>query len=131
MRVTATTGMSIKSQELTTKSVKQLVDFVKVSPETNMRLVTLIQELQDAFGKATVGILDDVVKAIESEDMASLHNKLMARDIPLSTSSSLLALAQELDAVSREKLDKLVSQAKRGAISLGKIVISRVITALV
>lgn len=131
MRVTASSGMSIKSQELTTKSVKQLVEFGKLSPDTNLRLITLLQELQDAFGKATVGILEDVVQAVESGDMASLHNKLMARDIPLSTSSSLLSLAQELDAVSREKLDKLVRQAKRGAISLGKIVISRAIAALV
>ena len=128
MRVTQNTDITAMANNLYNESVKDLKNFLKVDPEKRREIATLICSIYEELGRQGLEIITEFTKAVATGDNTKLLLILEEKEVPLSLVSNLLALGQELEAHTRENIDKIVSKAKRGAIELTKLALSKAVS---
>ena len=132
MRITESpTPTSSGSNLLVWRSAKMLADFISVSPEEHRKLAELICSIGDRMGKEGTDLLVKFVEAVKKGDLKGFSDYCAQKQIPMSIISDLLAVQQEMEANTREKLDALVLKAKRGALQLSKQALQKAILLLV
>ena len=119
--------MRIGDEEL---SVQSLVDFIKISEEDRREIAELICAIYEQLGHEGLELLQKFTTALKDRDMASFSQELMRLDLPLSLISNLLALGQELEAHTREHIDKLLELAKQKTIELTKVALQKALVIL-
>ena len=120
MRITNTTPSQVRANNLILRSSKELAAFISVSPEQHRKIAELICSISDKMGKQGIVLLQDFVQAVASNKLTEFRKDWSDKKIPMSIMSDLLAISQEIEADTREKVDELILKAKRGAIELGK-----------
>ena len=130
MRVTNSGPITLNAS-LIPNSAKQLELFIKVSPEEHRKIAELICSISDRLGKEGVELLSKFVEAVKEGNLKDFPAYCAQKQIPLSIISDLLAVGQEMEAITREKLDALVLKAKRGALELSKQALQKAVLLLV
>ena len=120
MRITGKTPSQVRSNNLVLRSSKELAAFISVSPEQHRKIAELICSVSDKMGKQGVILLQDFVQAVSEGKLAEFTKRWSDKKIPMSIMSDLLAISQEMEANTREKVDELILKAQKGAIELGK-----------
>jgi hypothetical protein len=132
MRVTRNPALSaMQPRSNITGSAKELATFIEVSPEQHRKIAQLICSIGDSMGKEGITLLRDYVQAVSKGDMVDFNKRWASKKVPLSIMSDLLALSQEMEADTREKLDALILKAKKGAVELGKHALNKALLLLV
>ena len=130
MRI-SNTGSAPKGLNLAASSARQIADFIKMSPEEHRKVAELICSISDRLGKEGTEVLTKFVEAVKRGDLKDFTNYCREKQLPMSVISDLLALGQEMEANTREKLDALVLKAKRGVLQLSKQALQKAILLLV
>ena len=125
MRITSNKTPSISTTDTLAYSARQIAEFIKLSPEEHRKVAQLICSISD------VEVIGKFVTAVKNNEFSDFTDYCNQKQIPMSTISDLLALSQELEANSREKLDALVLKAKRGLVKLTKQALQKAILLLV
>lgn len=125
------TGPSTTVASLLPLSANHIANFIRVSPEEHRKIAELICSICDRMGKEGTDLLVKFVEAVKEGDLKDFSAYCTQKQIPLSIISDLLALGQEMEANTREKLDALVLKTKRGAIKLSKQALQKAILLLV
>jgi hypothetical protein len=125
MRVTNNTSAQISTDNLIARSSKELAAFISVSPEQHRKIAELICSISDRMGKEGVLLLQDFIQAVTKGTLEEFSKHWAEKKVPMSIMSDLLAISQEVEANTREKVDDLILKAKRGAIQLGKQSLAR------
>ena len=120
MRVTNKAPAQVGANNLILKSSKELAAFISVSPEQHRKIAELICSISDKMGKQGVVLLRDFVQAVSEGKLVEFSKRWSDKKIPMSIMSDLLAISQEMEANTREKVDELILKAQKGAIELGK-----------
>lgn len=130
MRVTNTTPTT-SVDNLLVKSSRELANFIKLDPEQNRKIAELICSISDAMGKEGLQLLQEFTKALAEGDLHEFSKRWADKKIAMSILSDLLAISQEMEANTREKLDALILKAKRAAIKLSKHALQKAILILI
>jgi len=120
MRVTNIGMSNILTGNLAAKSAKELSNFIKLSPDQHRKIAELICSISDRMGKEGIQLLQDFTNSLAEGTLHEFSKRWTEKDIPMSILSDLLALSQEIEANTREKVDDLILKAKKGVIQLGK-----------
>ena len=111
---------NILTGNLAAKSAKELSNFIKLSPDQHRKIAELICSISDRMGKEGIQLLQDFTNCLAEGNLHEFSKRWAEKDIPMSILSDLLALSQEIEANTREKVDDLILKAKKGIIQLGK-----------
>lgn len=106
-------------------STKALRDFIRLDPRQHKQIAELMCSLYEQLGKQSLEVLSKFTSSLVTGDKSEFMEYLSSYELPLSTISELLALSQELEAATRDKVDELILMAKRGVIELTKTAFSR------
>ena len=120
MRVTRNIAAPAPSASLVNKTSRELHEFIKASPEQRRKIAQLICSISERMGKEGLDLLQDFSASIANNDLEAFSKRWASKKVPLSIMSDLLALSQEMEADTREKVDSLILKAKKGLIQLGK-----------
>lgn len=131
MRVTNTQPPQPSSKNLLADSARELAKFIKLDPEQHRKIAQLICSIGDRLGKQGIDLLQDFVKSSAEGSLNDFMKRWSEKRIPMSILSDLLAISQEMEANTREKVDALILKAKRGALELGKQALKRAILLVV
>ena len=131
MRVTNTTPAQVRQDNLLVHSSRELAAFIKLSPEQHRKIAELICSISDRMGKQGIELLQDFTKSLAQGNLHEFSNRWAEKKISMSILSDLLAISQEMEANTREKVDALILKAKKGAIQLGSQVLIKSLALLV
>ena len=131
MRITGSPTPVSNNLNVLPNSAKQIAEFIKLSPDEHRKVAELICSISDKMGKEGSELLVKFVESIRKGSMAEFTYYCSKKQIPMSIISDLLAVHQEMEASTREKLDALVLKAKRGAVQLSKQALQKAILLLV
>lgn len=131
MRVTNTTPAQVRQDNLLVRSSRELAAFIKLSPEQHRKIAELICSISDRMGKQGIELLQDFTKSLAQGNLHEFSNRWAEKKISMSILSDLLAISQEMEANTREKVDALILKAKKGAIQLGSQVLIKSLALLV
>ena len=131
MRITGSPTPVSSNPNILPNSAKQIAEFIKLSPDEHRKIAELICSISDRMGKEGSQLLVKFVESVKQGSMAEFTYYCSDKQIPMSIISDLLAVHQEMEANTREKLDALVLKAKRGAIQLSKQALQKAILLLV
>ena len=131
MRVDNKSNIVPSTSTLVSNSARQIANFIKVSPEEHRKIAELICSIGDQLGTEAAEILHKFVTAVQSGNISDFVDYCNDKQVPMSIISDVLALSQEIEAHTKEKLDDLVLKAKRGAIQLSKAALKKAILLLV
>ena len=131
MRVTNKAPAQVGANNLILKSSKELAAFISVSPEQHRKIAELICSISDKMGKQGVVLLRDFVQAVSEGKLVEFSKRWSDKKIPMSIMSDLLAISQEMEANTREKVDELILKAQKGAIELGKRSFTKAVALLI
>ena len=131
MRVTNTQPPQPSPKNLLADSARELAKFIKLDPEQHRKIAQLICSIGDRLGKQGIDLLQDFVKSSAEGTLNDFMKRWSEKRIPMSILSDLLAISQEMEANTREKVDALILKAKRGALELGKQALKRAILLVV
>lgn len=131
MRVTNTTPAQIRQDNLLVRSSREIAAFIKLSPEQHRKIAQLICSISDRMGKQGLELLQDFTQSAAQGNLHEFSKRWAEKKIPMSILSDLLAISQEMEANTREKLDEIILKTKRGAIQLGKHSLTKAIALLV
>ena len=111
-------------------SVKQIAEFISLSPDDNRKIAELLCSISDSMGKEGTDLLVRFVESVKKGDPKGFSTHCAQKQIPMSIISDLLAVHQEMEANTREKLDALVLGIKREVIQLSKQALHKAILLL-
>lgn len=131
MRINSSLVTSTLTRDNISNSAKQLAEFMKPNPDERRKIAELICSIHERLGKQAHSVLLEFTKAVSEGELSKFGKELANRGLPLSVQSELLALGQEMETQTREKLDELVLKAKRGAITLSKQALTKALVLLV
>ncbi len=120
MRVTNTTPAQVRQDNLLVRSSREIAAFIKLSPEQHRKIAELICSISDRMGKQGIELLQDFTQSVAQGNLHEFSKRWAEKKIPMSILSDLLAISQEMEANTREKVDALILKAKKGAIQFGK-----------
>lgn len=131
MRVTNTTPAQVRQDNLLVRSSKEIAAFIKLSPEQHRKIAELICSISDRMGKQGIELLQDFTESLAQGNIHEFSKRWAEKKISMSILSDLLAISQEMEANTREKVDDLILKAKKGAIQLGKHSLTKAVALLV
>jgi hypothetical protein len=131
MRITGSATSVSSNLNILPNSVNQIAEFINLSPDEHRKIAELICSISDRMGKEGTDLLVKFVEAVKKGELKEFSTYCAQKQIPISIISDLLAVHQEMEAHTREKLDALVLKAKRGAIRLSKQVLQKAVLLLV
>ena len=131
MRVTGMKGNPVMPKNLMVKSSEELAKFIQVSPDQHRKIANLICTISDRMGKEGLALLRDFVTSVAEGKVVEFNKRWARSRVPMSVLSDLLALSQEMEADTREKLDALILKTKKGAIQLVTEVLQKALVLLV
>lgn len=131
MRVTNTTPAQVRQDNLLVRSSREIAAFIKLSPEQHRKIAELICSISDRMGKQGIELLQDFTQSVAQGNLHEFSKRWAEKKIPMSILSDLLAISQEMEANTREKVDALILKAKKGAIQLGSQVLVKSLALLV
>ena len=131
MRVTNTTHAQVRQDNLLVRSSREIAAFIKLSPEQHRKIAELICSISDRMGKQGIELLQDFTQSVAQGNLHEFSKRWAEKKIPMSILSDLLAISQEMEANTREKVDALILKAKKGAIQLGKHSLTKAVALLV
>jgi len=131
MRVTNTTPAQVRQDNLLVRSSREIAAFIKLSPEQHRKIAELICSIIDRMGKQGIELLQDFTQSVAQGNLHEFSKRWAEKKIPMSILSDLLAISQEMEANTREKVDALILKAKKGAIQLGKHSLTKAVALLV
>jgi len=131
MRVTNTTPAQVRQDNLLVRSSREIAAFIKLSPEQHRKIAELICSISDRMGKQGIELLQDFTQSVAQGNLHEFSKRWAEKKIPMSILSDLLAISQEMEANTREKVDALILKAKKGAIQLGKHSLTKAVALLV
>lgn len=131
MRITGSATSVSSNLNILPNSVNQIAEFINLSPDEHRKIAELICSISDRMGKEGTDLLVKFVEAVKKGELKEFSTYCAQKQIPMSIISDLLAVQQEMEANTREKLDSLVLKAKRGAIQLSKQALQKAILLLV
>lgn len=130
MRVTNTTPAQVRQDNLLVRSSREIAAFIKLSPEQHRKIAQLICSISDRMGKQGIELLQDFTQSVAQGNLHEFSKRWAEKKIPMSILSDLLAVSQEMEANTREKVDALILKAKKGAIQLGKHSLTKAVALL-
>jgi hypothetical protein len=131
MRVTNTTPAQVRQDNLLVRSSREIAAFIKLSPEQHRKIAELICSISDRMGKQGIELLQDFTQSVAQGNLHEFSKRWAEKKIPMSILSDLLAVSQEMEANTREKVDALILKAKKGALQLGKHSLTKAVALLV
>ena len=131
MRVTNTTPAQVRQDNLLVRSSREIAAFIKLSPEQHRKIAELICSISDRMGKQGIELLQDFTQSVAQGNLHEFSKRWAEKKIPMSILSDLLAISQEMEANTQEKVDALILKAKKGAIQLGSQVLVKSLALLV
>lgn len=131
MRVTNTTSAQVRQDNLLVRSSREIAAFIKLSPEQHRKIAELICSISDRMGKQGIELLQDFTQSVAQGNLHEFSKRWAEKKIPMSILSDLLAVSQEMEANTREKVDALILKAKKGALQLGSQVLVKSLALLV
>ena len=131
MRVTNTSAANMPTRNLVSNSAREIAAFIKLSPEQHRKIAELICSISDRMGKQGIELLQEFTQSVAQGNLHEFSKRWAEKKIPMSILSDLLAVSQEMEANTREKVDALILKAKKGAIQLGKHSLAKAVAILV
>lgn len=131
MRVTNNSTANMPTRNLVANSAREIAAFIKLSPEQHRKIAELICSVSDSMGKQGIELLQDFTQSVAGGNLHEFSKRWAEKKIPMSILSDLLAVSQEMEANTREKVDELILKAKKGAIQLGSQVLLKSLALLV
>lgn len=120
MRVTSSSPPAMPTGKLVANSAREIAAFIKLSPEQHRKIAELVCQISERMGKLGIELLGDFTKSISEGNLEEFSKRWAEKKIPMSILSDLLAISQEMESNTREKVDALILKAKNGAIQLSR-----------
>ena len=130
MRVTSASAAPAYSGNTLAKSSTELAKFIKVSPEQHRKIAQLICNICDRMGKVGFALIQDFVHSAAEGKLTEFSKRWSEQKVPMSILSDLLAIGQEIEADTRDKVDELILKAQKGALELGKQALTKALALL-
>lgn len=131
MRVNVKIKFTGYQKNLVAYSAREIAAFIKVSPEQHRKIAELICSVVDSMGSQGITLLRDFTQAVAKGTLQEFSNTWSEKKVPMSILSDLLAISQEMEANTRERVDDLILKAKRGAIEFGKHSFTKAVALLI
>ena len=131
MRISSISTATSATSNLLANSSRELASFIKPSPEQHRKIAELICSISDRMGKQGIELLQDFTQSLAQGNLNEFSKRWADKKVSMSILSDLLAISQEMEANTREKVDALILKAKKGAIQLGKHSLTKALALLV